>query len=56
MLFYEYRTKFYFIFPIILFPFFAVLILSYKMPMHPRYLIVLLPFVFAVIACGVLPF
>jgi len=56
VLFYDYRTKFYFIFTILLVPSFAGLILSYKMPMDPRYLIVLLPFVFMIIACGVLPF
>lgn len=56
VLFYEYRTKFYFIFSLLLLPVLACLILSYKMTMVPRYLIALLPFLFAVIACGMLPF
>jgi len=54
-LFRKCREKFYFIFSILAISLGAGVILSYWMPMNPRYLIFLLPFFYAVLASAVLP-
>ena len=55
-LFFEYREKFYFLFSVLAICLGTGFILSYKMPIDPRYFIFLLPFLYAIMASAVLPF
>ena len=55
-LFFEYREKFYFLFSVLAICLGTGFILSYKMPIDPRYFIFLLPFLYAIMASAALPF
>jgi len=55
-LFFEFREKFYFIFSILAISIVTGVLLSYRMPIDPRYFIFLLPFLYALMASAALPF
>lgn len=55
-LFFELREKFYFIFFVLAISIGTGFILSYLMPIDPRYFIFLLPFLYAIMAAAALPF
>ena len=55
-LFFEYRETFGFIFFLVVITIVTGFILSYRMPIDPRYFIFLLPFLYAIMASASLPF